>query len=87
MPALFSRVLSLDDDPNQYDHAPLKRALEARNYGAIALLIEDPRLELTRSELYALLALLGDVPACSGIVSTLMHSRRFSHHFTYQKRK
>lgn len=77
-------LAELGMDPNEYAHAPLRLALEVNNYAAIRSLIADERIALDKSEVYAMLAVLGDLPACSDIVDTLMHSRRFSHHFDYR---
>jgi ankyrin repeat protein len=82
---LLDTLLRMDSNPNQYGHAPLKIALDCRNYDAVRALLAHPQIEIARAELYALLALMGDVPACKDITAMLMHSKKFSHHFVYQK--
>ena len=82
---LLARLLALDANPNQYGHAPLKRALESHNYDALRALLLHPKIEISRTELFALFTLLGDVPACKDITATLMHSKKFSHHFDYAR--
>jgi len=68
-------------NPNEYTHAPLRLAVQTRNYEMLRKLIRHENIKFNRAEMMLIMSILADVEEYKDVINTLMSEKRFSKSF------